>query len=104
MYWERRDDRHDLLVSPMMSKNEFEECKTYLHVGDNNNLDMADRFAKLRPLSNSIYQQCLLNYQPTQHISVDESMMPYFGRHGAKQYIHGKPIKFGYRLWVMATP
>ena len=30
-------------------------------------------------------------------------MVPYFGRHGAKQYIHGKPIKFGYKLWVMAT-
>ena len=30
-------------------------------------------------------------------------MLPYFGRHGAKQYIHGKLIKFGYKLWVMAT-
>ena len=30
-------------------------------------------------------------------------MVPYFGRHGAKQYIHGKPIKFE-KLWVMATP
>ena len=29
-------------------------------------------------------------------------MVPYFGRHGAKQYIHGKPIKFGYKLWVMS--
>ena len=24
--------------------------------------------------------------------------------HGAKQHIHGIPIKFGYKLWVMATP
>ena len=31
-------------------------------------------------------------------------MIPYFGKHGAKQYIHGKPIKFGFKLWVMATP
>ena len=31
-------------------------------------------------------------------------MVSYFGRHGAKQYIHGKPIKFGYKFWVMATP
>ena len=31
-------------------------------------------------------------------------MVPYFGKHGAKQYIHGKPIKFGYKMWVMATP
>ena len=31
-------------------------------------------------------------------------MIPYFGKHGAEQYIHGKPIKFGFKLWVMATP
>ena len=31
-------------------------------------------------------------------------MVPYFGRHRAKQYIHEKPLKFGYKLWVMATP
>ena len=31
-------------------------------------------------------------------------MVPYFGRHGTRQYIHGKPIKFWYKLWVMATP
>ena len=38
-----------------------------------------------------------------QHISVDESMVPYYGKHGAKQYIHGQPIKFGYKMWVAAT-
>ena len=104
MYWERREDGNNLLISAMMSKNEFEECKKYLHLSDNNNLDMADRFAKVCPLFNSINKQSLLYYQPTQHVSVDESMVPYFGRHGAKQYIQGKPIKFGYKLWAMATP
>ena len=31
-------------------------------------------------------------------------MVPYYGKHGAKQCIHSKPIKFGFKLWVMATP
>ena len=30
-------------------------------------------------------------------------MILYFGQYGAKQYIHGKPIKFGYKMWVAAT-
>ena len=30
-------------------------------------------------------------------------MVVYFGKHEAKQYIHGKPINFGFKLWVMAT-
>ena len=31
-------------------------------------------------------------------------MIPYYGRHGCKQYIQNKPVKFGYQLWVAATP
>ena len=45
----------------MMSKNEFEKCKKYLKMSDNNNLNMDARFAKVRPLLNSINKQCLLN-------------------------------------------
>nr|CAH7754443.1 unnamed protein product [Callosobruchus chinensis] len=35
--------------------------------------------------------------------SVDEAMVPYNGRHGCKQYIHGKPIRYGFKLWVGTT-
>ena len=28
------------------------------------------------------------------NFSVDESMIPYYGRHGTKQFIRGKPIRF----------
>ena len=45
-----------------------------------------------------------MNYQVTHYVSVDESMDTYFGIHGAKQYIHSKPINFGFKLWVMAIP
>lgn len=37
-------------------------------------------------------------------LSVDESMIAYFGRHSCKQYIRGKPIKFGYKAWSLNTP
>jgi DNA excision repair protein ERCC-6 len=30
-------------------------------------------------------------------------MVPYFGRHGCKQYIREKPIRFGYKFWCGAT-
>ena len=100
IYWERREDCHNLVVSAMMTKTEFPECKRYLHLADNNALISSVKFAKVRPLFDTINEQCILNYQPTQHVSVDKSMVPYFGKYGAKQYIHGKPIKFGF----IATP
>lgn len=38
----------------------------------------------------------LRNLLPEQTLNADESMIPNFGQHGAKQYIQCKPIKFGY--------
>ena len=97
----------------MMTKTEFLECKQYLHLVDNNALNSSNTFAEVRPLFNATNEQTILNYWPTQHVSIEMfpyfgkhacKMVPYFGKHGAKEYIHGKPIKFGFKLWVMATP
>ncbi|KAJ8894031.1 hypothetical protein PR048_006641 [Dryococelus australis] len=30
-------------------------------------------------------------------------MVPYFGKHGCKQFIRGKPIFYGYKLWTEAA-
>lgn len=38
-----------------------------------------------------------------EHLSIDETMVPYFGRHSAKMFIRGKPIRFGYKLWALCS-
>ena len=88
----------------MMTKTKFLECKRYLHLADINALNSLGKFAKVRPLFNAINKHCILSYQPSQHVSVDESMVPHFGKHGTKQYIHEKSIKLEFKLWVIATP
>ena len=30
-------------------------------------------------------------------------MVPYFGRHSAKMFIRGKPIRFGYKNWILVS-
>nr|CAH7767392.1 unnamed protein product [Callosobruchus chinensis] len=40
----------------------------------------------------------------SQNHSVDEAMVPYYGHHGAKQLLRGKPIRYGYKLWAGTTP
>nr|CAD7434929.1 unnamed protein product [Timema monikensis] len=37
------------------------------------------------------------------NVSIDEVMVPNYGRHGAKQHIHGKPIRFGYKVWCLCS-
>ena len=51
-----------------------------------------------------INESCLQNFIPEKNVNIDESMVPYYGRHGCKQYIQNNPVKFGYKLWVAATP
>ena len=34
-------------------------------------------------------------------VSIDESMVPYYGGHSAKMFIKGKPIRFGYKIWYI---
>ena len=104
MNWKKREDFHNLVVSAIVTKTEFLECKRYLHPPDKNALNSSDKLSKVRPLFNAINKQRILHYQPTQHVSVDETMVRYFGKHGAKQYIHGKTLKFGYYLWLAVTP
>jgi len=28
-------------------------------------------------------------------------MVPYYGRHSSKQFIRGKPIRFGFKMWCL---
>ena len=39
----------------------------------------------------------------SRHFSVDEIMIPYFGRHSTKQYIRGKPVRYGFKVWSLCT-
>ena len=62
-YWELEEEGHDFLVSSLMSQNELKERVKYLHLSDNNNLNMADRFAKVCSLFNSINSTSVLTSQ-----------------------------------------
>jgi len=43
-------------------------------------------------------------FVPYQILNYDESMVKYFGKHSCKQFIRGKPITFGYKIWCFNTP
>lgn len=43
------------------------------------------------------------NFVLEEHLAYDESIVKYFGRHGCKQFIKGKPIQFGYKICSLNT-
>jgi len=105
MYWEHTDDVRNNAISNAMTRNRFDDIMRFLHVADNENLPTGDKFGKVRPLFSSLNAKFLAAF-PQQHhqLAIDESMVPYYGRHSAKQFIRGKPIRFGYKVWSINTP
>ena len=81
----------------------YMKIKQYLHVQDNNSRKPgnADRGFKIRPLIdmlNKSFQKFGI-YQ--ENLAVDEMMVRYYGHHGLKHYMRGKPVRFGYKLWAL---
>ena len=95
MFWELSDYVHNSLVSNLMRRNRFEEILPVLHVCDNDTINPADRMSKVRPLIDSLSSICISNIIPNENkISIDEAMVWYFGKHGCKQFLKGKLIRF----------
>ena len=77
-----------------------------MHVADNTNLNSSDKYAKIRPLLDVVNER-FISYSTVfgpDIVSIDESMISYYGRHPCKQFIRGKPIRWGYKAWVAASP
>ncbi|KAL0811685.1 hypothetical protein ABMA28_009132 [Loxostege sticticalis] len=77
-----------------MSRNRFEEIKKYLHLCDNLiAVESMDKMHKVRPLADILMTKFLQW----------GSMVKYFGRHPAKQFIRGKSVRFGYKNWMVTS-
>ena len=94
MYWEMSSDSRNTIVASLFTRNRFLDVLQYLHLANNNNLNPSDTFSKVNPLFKMINESCLQNFIPEKNVSIDESMVLYYGRHGCKQYIQNKPAKF----------
>ncbi|XP_046677501.1 piggyBac transposable element-derived protein 3-like [Homalodisca vitripennis] len=86
-----------------VSDNECRPTENEWHVNDNWVANKDDKFAKVRSVMCMLNERWLRYFPGDIYLSIDESMVPYFGRHGLKQHIHGKPIRFGYKVWILAT-
>ncbi|XP_068207545.1 piggyBac transposable element-derived protein 3-like [Palaemon carinicauda] len=87
-----------------MSRDRFEEILRFLPSTDNQALNKDDKLAKIRPLMNHLNTKFAMAYRMDQHISLDEAMIEYFGRHGCKQCIQNKPVRFGFKAWCLNSP
>jgi len=102
-YWEDGKDMKNEMVSNAMRRDRFLQISRFIHCADNMNINTKDKMYKLRPLIEKLKVNFLKNFQPYKYLSYDESMIKYYGRHGCKQFLRGKPIRFGYKAWCLTT-
>lgn len=104
LYWSLDEDCHVSITSKAMSRNRFMEIKKFLHFCDNEaTTNSTDKMFKLRPLADLLTKKFLQWGIVHENLSIDESMVKYYGRHPAKQFIRGKPVRFGYKNWMLAS-
>lgn len=104
MYWsEAVDMQANRLVREAMTRSSYHKIKQYLHVQDNNGRKPGDtdRGFKVRPLIKMLNDSFAKFDIYQENLAVDEMMVRYYGHHGLKQYMRGKPIRFGYKLWAL---
>ena len=101
-YWSTAEDLEAPIFSKTMSRDRFHSIKASLHIADNYNLAQS-KVAKVLPLLDLLKANCQQFGVFHKSLSIDESMVPYRGLHSAKQYIKGKPVKFGYKLWMLCS-
>ena len=81
-----------------MSRKRFEDIKKYIDFADNNNnLPAGDKLAKIQPLQDRVNASLQQFGVFEKDLTIDEQMVPYFGRHSANTFIRSKPIRFNYK-------
>ncbi|CAG4986097.1 unnamed protein product [Parnassius apollo] len=103
MYCENAPDCSVPFVSSAMARDRFNFIVSHLHCCNNSQLNERDKLAKLKCLFDVLNSNFLKHGVLQECHSIDEAMIPYYGGHPCKQFIRGKPIRWGYKFWIGAT-
>ena len=106
-YWKNDSIFHYSPIASRISRSRFMEINRYLHFADNETLAPLgspeyDRLGKIKPILQLLVPKFSNHYNLNKHVSVDEAMIPFKGRSAMKQYMPLKPVKRGFKVWVLA--
>lgn len=102
-YWNRDEDLGVQCVKDTMPSKAFLKIKQYLHCANNNELNTDDRSFKVKKLFDKLNDDFLKFGVFHNTLCIDEMIVKYYGHHGLKQFIRGKPIRFGFKLWALCS-
>jgi hypothetical protein len=109
LYWSGSDFYGCPLIKSCMSRQRFEAITRCIYLVDNDSLQPADhpnhdKLGKVRWLVEHFSATSQAQYNCERVVTVDEIMVPYKGRYcNIRQYMKGKPVKFGIKVWALAS-
>ncbi len=103
-FWSNSEDTQNMLVKKAVSRNRFLLIKKSFHLAVEEQGEQVDRYKKVRVLVKHMQNKFSEHFVPEQNLSHDEAMIKYFGKSSLKQAIRNKPIRFGFKAWLLCTP
>ncbi|XP_043486380.1 piggyBac transposable element-derived protein 3-like [Polistes fuscatus] len=104
MYWNSKT--RVSAVADTMSRTRWRDIKSKIHFSKNlqanttNNAEVTDKLQKIRPILDKLVKN--FNRIPmSEHVCVDEQIIPFKGRHSLKNYMPKKPKKWGYKAFLL---
>lgn len=110
LYWDMRHFYGCPLISQAMPRQRFEAIVRCIHLVNNSDLVMDntssrfDKIEKVRWLLEGFARISQSLYNAERVCTVDEIMVPYKGKYcGIRQFMKSKPVRFGIKLWALAS-
>ncbi|XP_032688514.1 piggyBac transposable element-derived protein 3-like [Odontomachus brunneus] len=91
------------VISSAMSRNTFENIKSKLKFSKTKDENTDDKGWRVRVLLNKFRKNILQYGIRRTAMSVDEMMAKSYARTSLKQFIRGKPVRFGLKFWGLCT-
>lgn len=106
LYWSVDKKFHNDRVASIMPLKRFFKILRFLHLNDNtsrpNKGESNYKIHKVKPFFDIMNLKFKEVFNPSRYLSIDESMVKFKGRRSLKQYMPMKPIKRGFKMWVIA--
>ena len=107
-YWSSDPDLSVPFIANVMPRKRFEEIRSLLHFNNNESMrvprdPLHDGAFKVRLVLDHFNESFASAMTPSQFQSIDEHMIKFKGRNIIRQYVKGKPIKWGFKMWCRCT-
>lgn len=102
-YWSNDELFGIQFTRNVMSRNRFEILLRMIHFADNMNPVPDDKLYKIRPLLDALLHNFKQLYVPEEYVCIDETMLPFRGRLGIRQYNKQKRHKYGVKLFKLCS-